>query len=95
MRYPVHGIIQLRIEKGSTKMNALKGLYAIVLVMAVCLAGCSQGGTPIAPGPDEILNSASADGGTSHALWGLYTFVCRPESQSVDIITLRDAGMPA
>ncbi len=74
-------------------MSASKGILTAILVLALCLAGCSHGGNAIVPEAVGDLATSVPNGESPHSLLGLYTFLCNPDSQSIDIITHRDADM--
>jgi hypothetical protein len=70
-------------------MKASTYLLLLAALAAIISAGCSSGGTPLAPD----VGPGCASGNTPHALWGLYQFSYDPESQSLEIACMRSSAM--
>ncbi len=69
-------------------MKLLKMFTTVILAVAIFLSGCS-GNNPTAPAPIEPLEPVETQYDGSHNLLGLYTFICDPATESIDIIQLR------
>ena len=61
----------------------------IIVLMVVTIFGCSQGSSPMIP-VEPVGSELSADAiESTHVLWGLWQFVCDPDSGTVDIVPRR------
>ena len=65
-------------------------LFLVIFLLAMVALGCSGQQSPISPGNSGVEGQT---GSNSHYVWGIYTFVCDPERETIDIIEMREALM--
>ena len=65
----------------------------IAAVSLITLSGCSHTASPVESAIGENTYSAGERDSSNHSLLGLYSFVCRPEAGTVEIIPLRNADL--
>ncbi len=61
-------------------------------VFFVLCAGCSHGGTPVAPDARVPTEPAVTGENGSHSLLGMFNLVCEPEKNNLDITPLRGSS---
>lgn len=95
----VHGIIYgatlgkvILLCWGGIPMRSISGFVAAFLVVSA-MVSCSSDSSPLEQGLSEPPGSLLHPGSTAHNLFGLFTFICDPESATLEIIPLRDAGI--
>jgi len=72
----------------------MKIIVSLLLVMVLFILGCSGGNNTNPSVPDtENLKSSTTGEASSHMNWGLWRFICHPESQTIDVVQLRTGSM--
>ena len=74
-------------------MKTINAACFVFITLAVLLVGCSQGVNPVAQDLKGLSPSTPVSLGTSHNLWGLWTFICDPVTESVAIVPMREAEL--
>ncbi len=74
-------------------MYLSKWVMVITAFCLITLSGCSHASSPVEPGIGENIYPVGDREANHHSLLGLYSFVCHPETGTVDVIPLRDADL--
>ena len=74
-------------------MNLSKQLAAALLAGVLMAIGCSQGASLTTPQEVNTPLPAVTNQSNNHQLLGLYTFICDPAAESIDIIPLRETQL--
>ncbi len=70
-----------------------KWVMVIAAVCMITLSGCSHTASPVESAIGESVYTVGVKEGSGHSLLSFYTFVCRPETETVEVIPLRDADL--
>ncbi|MFH1676831.1 MAG: PKD domain-containing protein, partial [bacterium] len=67
-------------------------LVILSILAIIILGGCSKSGNPVVPGQD-IVPVKEQSSVSSHILWGLWNVKADPETQSLEIIPMREGAI--
>ncbi len=70
-----------------------KWVMVIAAISLITLSGCSQNTSPVESAIGENTYPVGERDSSKHSLLSLYTFVCHPETNTVEVIPLRDADL--